>query len=97
MADTCAVIELILPGNVTNLENIIFNPDAGDGLGEGAVIRIFHKNISNTVFFEDAANTDDGSMQLAGDFTMAWYDYLELMHTWTGAYWTWIEISRSNN
>jgi len=95
-ADSCALIELSLPGNVTNLENIIFDADAGDGLGEGAVIRIWHKAL-NTVFFEDAAALDAGSMQLAGDFTMAIYDYLELLHVYTGTFWTWVEVSRSNN
>lgn len=93
-ADSCALIELSLPGNVTNLENIVFEDAAG--LGKGAVIRIWHKAI-NTVFFEDAAATEDGVMQLAGDFTMGAFDYLELLHFYTGAYWSWIEISRSNN
>ena len=95
LQDTCAVIDFVLPGNVTNMEKIVFA--TGQGRGGGTVIRIINQDPSNTIFIEDEAPTD-GNIFLSADFTMGVLDYLELMYFYSDdAGWVWTEIGRSDN
>ena len=97
LQDTCAIIDLLLPGDVTNMEKIEFA--SGQGKGIGTIIRIVWRDVAkseNTIFFEDGA--PDGNLRLSADFTMAKEDYLELMQIYDqDGNLIWMETGRSNN
>lgn len=95
LQDTSAVIYFNLPGNVANMERIVY---AGDEYGSGRVVKIFNDAAVDIITFKDYdAGDADHNLQLAGDFAMGQYDFLELMYVDIAGTFYWIEISRSNN
>ena len=95
LMDTCSTIKFALPGNVTNMEKITFQASLGSGKGAGTIIKLINTDASDVITLKD--NAADGNLQLAGDFAMGTYDYIELQYINNSGTWVWAETKRSNN